>query len=217
LMENQGPEGAISTDKLATERESMLSAVLALSGELGYRQASADLVAERSGLTVGQFYALFANREECFSIAYEKQAEILLARTLRAVEKAPRSREGRRAALVELIEFVTREPILARALLAEVYVAGGTALARHEQNLRRLSDAVAGTRRESNRSRHDPPPVTASFIVGAIEEAVRRRLVEKRPELLWEDLPELASLVVGTYLGDDAAEEERNRPPGEPH
>jgi AcrR family transcriptional regulator len=215
-MEDQGSAAARGTNALAARRASMLSAVLAISGELGYREASAERIAERSGLTVAQFYAAFTDREECFATAYEEQAEILLARTMRAVGKAPRSRDGIRAALVELIEFVTREPTLARALLAEVYVAGGTALARHEQNLRRLSDAVADTRRESDPSRHDPPPVTANFIVGAIEEAVRRRLGEKRPELLWDDLPELASLAVGPYLGDQAAEEERQRPADEP-
>ncbi len=214
-MEDQGSAAARGTNALAARRASMLAAVLAISGELGYREATVERIAERSGVTVSQFYASFPNREECFATAYEEQAEILLTRTIGTVEKAPKSRDGIRAALVELTEFVTREPTLARALLAEVYVAGGTALARHEQNLRRLSDAVADTRRESNSTRHDPPPVTASFIVGAIEEAVRRRLVEKRPELLWDDLPELASLAVGPYLGDQAAEEERQRPADE--
>jgi AcrR family transcriptional regulator len=214
-MEDQGPEAARTTNTSAAQRAALLSAVLAISGELGYREASAERIAERGGLTVAQFYALFANRDECFALAYEAEAEVLLSRTLGAVGEAPRSRDGIRAILVELTEFVTREPILARALLAEVYVAGGAALARHEQNLRRLSDAVADTRRESDPSRHDPPPITASFIVGAIEEAVRRRLGERRPELLWEDLPELASLAAGPYLGDEAAEEERQRPAGE--
>ncbi|HEX3361795.1 MAG TPA: TetR/AcrR family transcriptional regulator [Solirubrobacterales bacterium] len=189
----------------------MLRGALAIAGEVGYREVSAERIAARGGYSVAQFYALFASPEECFSIAYEEQAEILLAKMLRAVAAAPGSREGIRAILVELTEFVSREPTLARALLTEVYVAGGAAAARHEQNLRRLSDAVAGTRRESGCS-HDPPPITASFIVGGIEEAVRRRLVEKRPEALWEDLPELASLVVGPYLGDEAAEAERRRP-----
>lgn len=215
-MEDQGPEASRSRNAPAAQRESMLAAVLTISGELGYRRATAERIAERSGYSVSQFYALFSSREECFSIAYEEQSEILLARILRAVAAAPRSPDGVRATLVELTKFVTREPALARALLAEVYVAGGVALARHEQNLRRLSDAVAGTRRGSVPSHHGPPPMTASFIVGAIEEAVRRRLVERRPETLWEDLPELASLVVGPYLGDVAAEEERNRPADEP-
>jgi AcrR family transcriptional regulator len=213
-MEDQGPEAARSRNAPAAQRESMLDAVLAVSGELGYREATAEQIAQRSGYSVGQFQALFTNREECFAVAYEEQSEILLARMLRAVAAVPRNRDGVREALVELTRFVTREPTLARALLAEVFVAGGAALTRHEQNLRRLSDAVAGTRRESS-SPHDPPPITASFIVGAIEEVVRRRLVEKRPELLWQDLPELASLAVGPYLGDEAAEEERQRPAGE--
>jgi len=204
----------MSRSALAIRREATLGAVLEISGELGYGEASAERIAVRSGYPLADFEALFADREECFTVARDEQAERLLQRILAAIGAAPRSADGIRAILVELIRFVTREPILARALLAEVYVAGGAALGRHEQNLRRLSDAVADIRRESPSS-HDPPPMAASFMVGAVEEVVRRRLVERRAEALWEDLPELASLVVGPYLGDLAAEKERERPGGD--
>ena len=74
-------------------------------------------------------------------------------------------------------------------------------LARHHEVLERLSRAVAGACRETDPSRHDPPPLGASFIVGGIEEALRRRLSEHREELLWEDLRELVSMLLGAPRG----------------
>ncbi len=212
-MEDQGSAAAKRTNVLAAQRASLLAAVLQLSGELGYRQASVERIAARSGYSVGQFYAHFASREEAFAAAYQAKADELIACLLKARREAPDWPAGIRAALRELTGFATSEPTLASALLAEVYVAGGASLTSHQQNLRRLSDAVAGTRRESHPSRHDPPPITATFIVGALEEAVRRRLAEGRAELLWDDLPELVALAVGAYIGDEAAVAERRHRP----
>lgn len=198
------------------ERRRLLAAMLEVTGEVGYRRTTIDLVAQRTDTSVGQFYSYFVDRGDCFLAAYEATAGALLASMFGAAGRASSWRGAIRAALTELSIFATESPVTATALLAEVYVAGGPSLTRHEQNLRRLSDAVAGTRRETHPSRHDPPPMTAVFIVGALEEVVRRRLAEGQAELLWDDLPELVALAVGAYLDDDAAAQERRRPSDRP-
>jgi AcrR family transcriptional regulator len=203
-MDDQGAAPEKSTHVDAPERDLLLSAILGLSGEIGYRQATVERIAAHAGHSTGYFYSRFSGREECFAIAYQAEAEPLVARMLKAGRQAPDFGEGVRAALTELIDFATEEPMIARAILAEVYVAGGAAKARHEQILGRLSDAVSGTRRESHPSRHDPPPVTAAFIVGGLEEVVRRRVGERRPELLWEELPELVAFATAPFLEDDS-------------
>jgi hypothetical protein len=53
-------------------------------------------------------------------------------------------------------------------------------------------------------------------MIGAVEQSVRWRLEQRRPELLWDALPELMQLVVAPYLGDEAARRERDRPPPRP-
>jgi AcrR family transcriptional regulator len=180
----------------------LLHAVLVLSGELGYQRVSAEAIAARAGHPVGYLYSHYSGREECFAAAYAARAERLAAALLRAGRDAGTSAGCLGDALAELFDFANVEPLVARALLAEVYVAGGAARTRHEQILRRLSDAVAGTRRESRLSRHDPPPVAAAFIVGGIEEVVRRRVGERRPELLWEELPALLAFATTRLQGE---------------
>jgi AcrR family transcriptional regulator len=198
-MDDQGSAPTNRTHVDAPERDLVLSAFLSLSGEIGYRQATVERIAARAHLSPGYFYSRFSGREECFAIAYQTEAEPLVARMLKAGREAQDFADGIGAALTELIGFAIEEPPVARAILAEVYVAGGDAKARHEQNLRRLSDAAAGTRRESHPSRHDPPPVTAAFIVGGLEEVVRRRLGERRPELLSEELPDLVAFAAAPF------------------
>jgi AcrR family transcriptional regulator len=203
-MRDQGPKaGRGSTERRDDERATMLGAVLSLSGELGYREATVERVAERSGHPVGAFYSLFSGREECFALAYELKAEELLARILAAAADEGHGCRGRvEAALVELVSFATTEETIARAVIAEVYVAGGAALEEHKAVLERLSRAVADACRETHPSRHNSPSAavaTAEFIAGGVEESIRRRLVERRPALLWDDLPELSAFVLGPY------------------
>jgi AcrR family transcriptional regulator len=194
------------------ERAALLAAVLALSGEDGYRSVTVERLSKRAGLPVGQFYVHFAGKAECFAAAYAEQAPRLEAVLLDAGAAPAGWRDGLRATLGELFAFVTESSSLARAILTQVYVAQGEALARHEEALERLTRAVDRGRRETVASRGAPPPGTAAFMVGAIEASVRWRLEQGRPEALWEELPELMQLVVAAYLGDEAGRTELKRP-----
>jgi AcrR family transcriptional regulator len=202
-MEDQGPKaGRGSTGRRDDERAAILGAMLTLSGEVGYHRATVERIAERSGDSVGGFFSFFSGREECFAAAYELKSDELLPRLLAGADDAGRDgRERARSALVELIGFATAEETVARAVIAEVYVAGGAALEKHKAVLERLSRVVADACRETHPSRHNSPPLTATaaFIVGGLEESVRRRLTERRPALLWDDLPELTSFLVGPF------------------
>jgi AcrR family transcriptional regulator len=206
-MEDQGP-GADPTDTGAApsrggpaERQALLAAMLEIAGERGYREASAAAVAARAGVEVARFHLHFSDRLDCFAAAYEMAVgprAIALA-ALAAEASGPEAAAS--AALTYLAAFLTRQPAQGRAVLVEVYVAGGAALAVHQEVLERLSRAVADACRETDPSRHDPPPTAAAFIVGGIEESLRRRLAERREELLWEDLPELTAVLLGACQG----------------
>jgi AcrR family transcriptional regulator len=179
------------------ERQALLAAMLEVAGEHGYREATATAVAARAGVDIGRFDLHFSSPAECFAAAYEMAVgprEIALG-ALAAEASGPEAAAS--AALTYLAAFLTRQPAQGRAVLVEVYVAGGAALAVHQEVLERLSRAVADACRETHPSRHDPPPTAAAFIVGGIEESLRRRLAERREELLWEDLPELTAILLG--------------------
>jgi AcrR family transcriptional regulator len=183
------------TRRRAQQRRAAMEAMLLLSGEIGYRRTTVRRVLKRSGGHTVQFYVQFRNRQSCFAAAHEREADRLAAILLDAGARQPTFSEGLHAALTELVGYVAAQPVVARAILEEVYVAGGAAQVKHQQILERLSCAIDGTCRETSESRHTPPPLTAGFMVGAIEGLVRAKLAAGEAEQLPQALPELMRIV----------------------
>ncbi len=193
-------------------RERLLEAMLLVSGERGYENISVQDVIERAGASRATFYKHFEDKEDCFAQAYHDAAGWLYTRLTGIAKRQPGWREGLRAALAELLEFCANQPALARALLVEVHAAGGAALAEHDLLMERLSHAIDSARREIP-SRQAPPPVTATFMVGAIETLVRTKLMSAEPETAPEMLPGLLHFVVMQFFGEDAAWDELTAAP----
>lgn len=193
-------------------RERLLEAVLLVSGERGYEHISVQHVIERASVSRATFYKHFEDKEDCFARAYHDAANWLCRRLVGVARRQPTWRQGLRAGTAELLEFCANQPALARALLVEAHAAGGAALAEHDLLMERLSRAIDGARREIP-SRQAPPPVTATFMVGAIETLVRAKLMSDEPETAPEMLPGLLHFVVMQYFGEDAAWEEMTAAP----
>jgi AcrR family transcriptional regulator len=184
-------------------RARIVEAMLEACGERGYRKVTVRDAIERCGSYRARFYRHFASKADCYAAAYEGWIERLCEALLAAGAAERGWRPGLGAALGELADFACERPALARGLLVEAQVAGGPALAKREEVLERLSRAVDSARRETE-SRHDPPPVTATFMVGAIEAAVTSALVKGKPEEFAAAVPELADMVVAAYFGEAA-------------
>lgn len=196
--------------RAASER--LREAMLMVSGERGYEHISVQDVIERAGASRATFYKHFDDKEDCFTKAYHDAANWLYRRLIGVAKRQPTWREGLRAGMAELLEFCANQPALARALLVEPHAVGGAALAEHDLLMERLSRAVDGARREIP-SRQAPPPVTATFMVGAIETLVRTKLMSDEPETAPEMLPGLLHFVVMQFYGEDAAWEELTSAP----
>jgi AcrR family transcriptional regulator len=193
-------------------RERLLEAMLVVSGERGYEQISVQDVIEAAQASRATFYKHFKDKDDCFAQAYHDAADWLYRRLISIAKRQPTWREGLRAGMAELLEFCANQPSLARALIVETHAAGGAALAEHDLLMERLSNAIDGARREIP-SRQAPPPVTATFMVGAIETLVRTKLMSDEPETAPEMLPGLLHFVVMQYFGEDAAWEEMTAAP----
>jgi AcrR family transcriptional regulator len=193
-------------------RERLLEAVLLVSGEQGYERISVQDVIERAQASRATFYKHFDDKEDCFAQAHHEAASWLYRRLTGVARRQDGWREGLRAGLAELLEFCANRPALARALLVEVHAAGGAALAEHSLLMERLSRAIDSARREIP-SRQAPPPVTATFMVGAIETLVRAKLMSDEPETAPEMLPGLLHFVVMQFFGEDAAWDELTAAP----
>jgi AcrR family transcriptional regulator len=191
----------------ATIREGELEGVLQVAGEVGYRDASVRAVLEYSGGHRKQFYDHFESLEDCFAQAYEVWVDRLGVSLLEAAVAASGWRGAVRAGLVGLLRFVTERPAIARSLLIEVQIAGGAALAKHDEATERLAGLLDGVRAELP-DEEAPPEATGIFVVGGVEACLCDVLAAGEANRIWDALPELMHLAVGSYLGPKAAEEE---------
>jgi AcrR family transcriptional regulator len=198
---------AVRVGQRSRLRERVMEAALEACGERGYRDATVQDVIDRYGGNRNEFYRHFANKAECYAAAYEFEADRLYAALAIRAAAQPSWQRAVVAVLDGLAELLCERPALARGLLVEVHVAGGPALLKRMEVFERLTHAVDGARRETG-SRHSPPPVTATFMVGAVEAAVTSALVRLGPQEFTAAVPELAHMIIAAYLGDEAAGEE---------
>jgi AcrR family transcriptional regulator len=188
-------------------RAAIMEAMLAASGELGYRDVAIHHVLERYGGHRVQFWQHFASKEECFAIAYDTWIDRLTTELVSAVLAAGDWRRGMRTALIALFEFADERPDVARALLIEADVAGGPALAKREETIDRLGEALDSAREQAE-PEDRPPALTGVFVAGGVAAYLSERLAAGRPAELWGGLPELMRFVTDPYFGEEAAREE---------
>ncbi len=180
-------------------------AALEASGESGFRNLTAEGIASRAGLGTESFYEQFDDPARCYASGYVTTIEELVADLLAAAKREPSWVLGMRRGLYAVGRFVEAEPLLARGIFLEVYVAGGTAQAKRDEVFERLSRAVDRARRE-NQSRHSPPPIAAAFILNMVEAAVGRWLQSDAPAPFEDAVPDLLYLAVTFYYGSEEAE-----------
>jgi AcrR family transcriptional regulator len=186
-------------------REGAMEGALAVAGQLGYRAASVRAILDYSGGHRRQFYELFASKEDCFEQAYSAWIGRVGAAVLEAAVGASSWPESVQAGLVVLFRFVSGQPEIARSLFVEVQVAGGGALSQHDEAMERISEALDSVRDEIEADQA-PPASTVLFVVGGIEACVCDALTAGDPQRIWDALPELMHLAVGSYLTPAAAE-----------
>lgn len=196
----------------APSYDRILEAALVASGEIGYEQMAVKDVLERAGVSRATFYKHFDGKEPCFVQAHGDACEWLGERLLGAAKRSTTCRDGLRAALAELLEFCANQPAIAKALIVEVHAAGPKAMAQRADLMERLSRALDGARREIP-SRQAPPPVTSTFMVGAIDTLVAAKLMDGDAAAAPELLPGLLYFVVKQYFGEEAAWEEMTAAP----
>jgi AcrR family transcriptional regulator len=203
-MQEQGPGAGKRPIDAALARGRCEVAMLELSGEVGYRAVTVEQVLSHSGVSFEQFEAEFGDLESCFVAAYEAEADVLCEAMLDAAGRADGWRAGMRAALETLLRFVAERPAVARALIRDVHVVGGDALAKHEEVLACLTAAIG----RGGDLPEEQLAWTSSFIVGAVEGVVASRLARAETADLQALVPELMYLIVASFEGREAAAQE---------
>jgi AcrR family transcriptional regulator len=184
--------------------EGALEAMLLSVGSQGYEKASVQEVLEHAGISRERFQRRFGSKEACFAEAYEMAADRLCAEVLEAGRGAASWRTGFRAALSHLLRTVAEQPLLIKSLVIEVRAARGQAWAKHQQTIERFAVVVDSARHQPN-ARVTTTPLTAQFVVGAIEEAIGVEIGAGRSATVERLLPDLCHLAVLNYFGEDEA------------
>jgi AcrR family transcriptional regulator len=192
LRENQA-------SRLSEQRQILCEAMLIACGEQGFHAVPVGLVLERTGVSMISFYRLFAHKSDCYAKAYAEEIERLSEMLLQVGAEQPCWAAGLRAALAQLGTYLSERPLLARGVLVEVRAADEPAPAKREEVFERLSRALDSARREPE-SHHSPPPITAAFIVSAIEESAVRALLTNEPGRFAVEVPDLAEFIEGIYF-----------------
>jgi AcrR family transcriptional regulator len=193
----------------ATERQPILSAMVQVVGEKGYRDTSVADVVEAAGATPAAFHANFEDKQECFLAAYEMLTEQFFAQ-LRA------SREGQatwldqvHASLATIIELFALDPALARTAVVEVAVAGPEARQLYWEAIARLGEQLDPGRELL--AGEEVPEHVSLMAAGAVAGLIFDELIRGRAAELPALLPDLVFVTLVPYLGPHAAALEMER------
>jgi len=198
---------AISPEAVAADqRRRLLEALPLLVAEAGFESATVGKIARRAGVSPGSFYEQFADKRECFAVAYEEAQERLLGvLTLQCYMRGTLDERVERA-LEAGLELLAAEPHLAKLLAVEAPAAGGEIAVRHYEWLERygrmLRLAALGAER-----RGAPPAAVESGIAGGIASQIASRAMRGETDSLRGLAPQLSRYVL-SFFGAPAAEPE---------
>jgi AcrR family transcriptional regulator/DNA-binding MarR family transcriptional regulator len=194
------------------QRLRILAAMGEVAAERGAGQVTVAHVVARAGVSRRTFYDLFEDREECFLAAFDEAVGQAAVGVLGEWQGQGSWRERARGALGALLVFCDAHPAAARLCVVEALAAGPKALAARRRILAVLIAAVDEGRAAVPKGSHQPPPLTADGVVGAVFAVVHARLSEPQPGPLGGLLGELMGMIVLPYLGPAGARRELSRP-----
>lgn len=195
------------------QRARLLSAALEAIGEHGYCAFTVGQVIERAKVSRKTFYEVFADRDECFDMLFDRGVSELERRLARVYSERRGWREGIRAALAEALAFIEEQPALARLCVVDSLAASPRIAQRRQRLLEQLCAVVERGRAERGGGRREPPEVAGEGAVGAVLTVLHTRLLQRDRNGYMELAGQLTSMLVLPYLGAAAAQRELQRPP----
>jgi AcrR family transcriptional regulator len=173
------------------QRERILTAVVELVAERGYRSVSVAAIVKRAGTARLKFYELFSSKQDCFLAAYDAGLEQASGRVGKALEGAGEAAVDRlTAGIGALLAFFDERPDLARAAVLEAPSLGSAMGDRREATLAAFKPLFVGARRGGKKARL-PANLEESVLDGlywllydAILTGKPKRLTRLRPALV---------------------------------
>ncbi len=186
----------------ADQRRRLLAALPQAIAEKSFAGTTVEQIVRIAQVRRNAFYEQFADKQECFAVAYEIAQERLLGvLTFQCYTRlVPTERIS--AALGAGLDLLAAEPGLARLIVLEAPAAGEAMLARHQAWLDRYSRmlrlAVVGSPDVA-----EPSPALEPAIAGAVVSRVRQLVLAGETRKLPGLHPELTQLVLSFFGSPD--------------
>jgi AcrR family transcriptional regulator len=166
---------SLSEDEVrASQRERLVTAMLASVGEIGYTATNVPDVVARARVSRNAFYALFDDKADCFIEACDEHAGEMLETLLgRAAE--PTWRQALSKGMVDYLSFWQERPAFTRAYFVELPAAGARAVAQRDRvygRFREMFNAMAARARAEERGLPPLPPLATRLLVLGMTELI---------------------------------------------
>jgi AcrR family transcriptional regulator len=188
------------------QRERLIAAIAVSLDERGYDRTTVAAISSQAGVSKSDFYAHFANKDECFFTAYDEAVERLRGEVLTACAGQGEWAQGVCAGLAAALTCLAAEPARANLLLVEGLRAGPGIYGRFqcavESFVPYLRDGAPAMTSASQ-----PPDAADEAVIGGIASLLGRRVLAGEAGRLDRFFPELAEFALTPYLG--AAESRR--------
>jgi AcrR family transcriptional regulator len=185
------------------QRDRLAAGVIAAVAEYGYHGMTVTGIAAAAGVSRRTFYAYFSSGAECFLDTYEAVARHLTEVVSGAGSGVAEWPDRVRAELRALLETLAANPDLVNFCLVAPQSAGGEAAAAYRSLLDSLlAELTAGAPQPAGRPVSEPG---RQSLVGGISALLVARADAGEGEALPSLLADLQELVLGPYLGREAA------------
>ena len=197
--------GALPPSVVSGERrERILAAVARLARERGYERTTVSGIVATAGVTREAFYTLFRGKNDAFlatqAFGLEKSVALTAGHFFGGEAWPDRVWDG----LHTLLSFVAGQSDLVFVDLVESYAAGPAAIRRSFEN-RMAYTLFLEEGYGQGAGVPAPPRIASEAISGAINELMRREVVEGRTETMLEMLPRVVYVTLAPFVGPGAA------------
>lgn len=186
------------------QRERLLNGVVEAVVTHGYNETTIAAIVKAAGVSRRAFYEHFADKEECFAVAYR----LILAHLCEDAERVAKSGhpwpDQVRLQLATLLETFAADPVVARFCMIEPLAAGGETAALHRDAMQRFA-ALLRPEPGDEPAHGSSARARERALVGGIATLIVNRLKAGGGEQLEQLLPDLHELVLTPYLGREEA------------
>jgi AcrR family transcriptional regulator len=197
---------------LASQRERLLAATVAVVADKGYEATRVEDVLVMAGVSRNSFYKQFSNKRECFLATLEAVTGIATPMVIDAFEQTDGPWDRKLSAMLDsLAAVVVAQPAMARVSWVEIYAAGPKAVEIVAGVDRTVEDIVCRALKDSPERAGIPLEVVRA-IVGGVRKIVYTRVRDGHADELAALMPELFDWMQGYHTPPEPLRRPRRVP-----